>query len=131
MATDEPRQRPSGLRGMLHRFTASSQELESEELRRESERAGCVCVDTVRRGDLVDIVGRLRTVVYTPRTNLPTLEADLYDGTDAITLVFLGRRHIAGIEPGRALTVRGRVALRDGRKVIYNPYYELEAAPYE
>jgi hypothetical protein len=65
-------------------------------------------------------------VVYTPRTNLPTLEADLFDGTDVVTLVWLGRRHIAGIEPGRMLTVRGRVAVRDDRKVIYNPYYELE-----
>ena len=38
--------------------------------------------------------GRLRTVAYTPRTNLPTLEADLYDGSDVVTLVFLGRRSI-------------------------------------
>ena len=44
----------------------------------------------------------------------------------AATLVWLGRRAIPGIEPGRELNVRGRVALRDGRKVIYNPYYELE-----
>jgi len=65
-------------------------------------------------------------VVYTPRTNLPTLEADLFDGSDVVTLVWLGRRAIPGIEPGRELNVRGRVALRDGHKVIYNPYYELE-----
>ena len=62
-----------------------------------------------------------------PRTNLPTLEAELYDGSDVVTLVFLGRRSIAGIEPGRQLTARGRIAIRDDRKVIYNPYYELEA----
>lgn len=128
MSTDEERPRVKGLRGMLHRLTATDQELESEELRRDTERAGCVCADTVHRGELVNVSGRLRTVVYTPRTNLPTLEADLYDGTDLITLVFLGRRHINGIEPGRGLNVRGRVAVRDGRKVIYNPYYELEAA---
>ncbi|GAB3802143.1 hypothetical protein GCM10027605_21010 [Micromonospora zhanjiangensis] len=74
----------------------------------------------------MSISGRLRTVVYTPRTNLPTLEADLYDGSDVVTLVWLGRRHITGVEPGRQLTVRGRLAVRDARKVIYNPYYELE-----
>ncbi|GAB3972858.1 hypothetical protein GCM10027615_34940 [Plantactinospora veratri] len=62
-----------------------------------------------------------------PRTNLPTLEADLYDGSDIVTLVWLGRRHISGIEPGRQLTARGRMAVRDDRKVIYNPYYELES----
>lgn len=133
MAPDEERQagapeRGRGLRGMLHRLTASEQELESEELRRDAEQSGCACMEDVHRGDLVSVTGRLRTVVYTPRTNLPTLEADLYDGTDVITLVFLGRRQIAGVEPGRALTARGRVAVRDGRKVIYNPHYELEAA---
>ena len=45
-----------------------------------------------------------------------------------VTLVWLGRRHIPGIQPGRAMTARGRIALRDNRKVIYNPHYELEAA---
>lgn len=133
MGTDEARQhpagqRPTGFRGVLHRLTATEQELDSEELRRDTERAGCVCAETVHRGELVNVTGRLRTVVYTPRTNLPTLEADLYDGTDVITLIFLGRRYIAGIEPGRSLIVRGRVAMRDGRKVMFNPYYELEAA---
>jgi len=115
-----------GLRGLLRRFTASEEELDAEELRAEAVKAGCVPAGQVRRGELVSVTGRLRTVVYTPRTNLPTLEADLYDGSDVVTLVWLGRRQIAGIEPGRALTARGRVAIRDHRNVIYNPYYELE-----
>jgi hypothetical protein len=125
MATDERR---ATLRGILHRLTASDAELEAQELRRESAETGAEPAGSCYRGQQVSVSGRLRTVVYTPRTNLPTLEADLYDGSDVVTLVWLGRRHIAGIEPGRQLTVRGRVALRDGRKVIYNPYYELEAA---
>jgi hypothetical protein len=115
-----------GLRAMLRKLTATEEELDAEELRAEASAAGCTPCGEARRGDLVSVTGRLRTVVYTPRTNLPTLEADLYDGSDVVTLVFLGRRHIAGIEPGRPLTVRGRVAIRDGRKVIYNPYYELD-----
>jgi RecJ-like exonuclease len=124
MATDERR---VTLRGFFHRLTASDAELEAQELRRESAETGAEPVGSCRRGQHVSVSGRLRTVVYTPRTNLPTLEADLYDGSDVVTLVWLGRRHIAGIEPGRHVTVRGRVAIRDGRKVIYNPHYELEA----
>ncbi len=115
-----------GLRGLLRRLTATEEELDAEELRAECTRSGCRPVRDVHRGELVSVTGRLRTVVYTPRTNLPTLEADLYDGSDVVTLVWLGRRQIAGIEPGRALTARGRVAIRDRRKVIYNPHYELE-----
>ncbi|MER5337297.1 OB-fold nucleic acid binding domain-containing protein [Micromonospora sp. NPDC002717] len=123
MSTDEDR---GSLRRMLRRLTASEAEIEAQELRRECAEHGGVPVGECLRGQVVSVAGRLRTVVYTPRTNLPTLEADLYDGSDVVTLVWLGRRHIAGIEPGRHLTARGRVAVRDDRKVIYNPYYELE-----
>jgi hypothetical protein len=111
----------------MHRLTASEAELDAEELQRGSKESGSTPASGCRRGQVVSVTGRLRTVVYTPRTNLPTLEAELYDGSDLITLVWLGRRHIAGIEPGRAVTARGRIAVRDDRKVIYNPYYELEA----
>ena len=124
MATVE---RPSPFRRFFRRLVASEAELDAEELQRSTTESGCTPACDVKRGQLVSVSGRLRTVVYTPRTNLPTLEAELYDGSDVVTLVWLGRRHIAGIEPGRQLTVRGRIAVRDDRKVIYNPYYELEA----
>jgi hypothetical protein len=60
--------------------------------------------------------------------NLPTLEAELYDGTGTVSLIWLGRRRIAGIEPGRTLVVRGRISKQGPRRVIYNPWYELRAA---
>ncbi|MGC5050811.1 OB-fold nucleic acid binding domain-containing protein [Micromonospora sp. DT48] len=123
MTTDEGQ---GSLRRMLRRLTASEAEIEAQQLQRESARCGAVPVRHCTRGQVASVSGRLRTVVYTPRTNLPALEADLYDGSDVVTLVWLGRRHIVGIEPGRHLTARGRVAVRDDRKVIYNPYYELE-----
>ncbi|BFU43024.1 OB-fold nucleic acid binding domain-containing protein [Krasilnikovia sp. MM14-A1004] len=125
MATNE--RTTGGLRRFFERLTASEAELDAQELQRDSAKCGAVLADQCRRGQIVSVSGRLRTVAYTPRTNLPTLEADLYDGSDVVTLVFLGRRAIAGIEPGRQLTARGRIAIRDERKVIYNPFYELEA----
>ena len=124
MSTDE---RATGLRRFFERLTASEEELQAQELQRDSAKCGAVPAGQCSRGQVVSVSGRLRTVAYTPRTNLPTLEADLYDGSDVVTLVFLGRRSIAGIEPGRQLTARGRIAVREDRKVIYNPYYELEA----
>ena len=123
MATDER----TGLRRFFERLTASQEQIEAQELQRDAEKCGAIPAGQCRRGQVVSVSGRLRTVAYTPRTNLPTLEADLYDGSDVVTLVFLGRRSIVGIEPGRQLTARGRIAIRDDRKVIYNPYYELEA----
>ena len=124
MATDE---RTTGLRRFFERLTASDEEMDARELQRDVAKCGAMPAGQCRRGQVVSVSGRLRTVAYTPRTNLPTLEADLYDGSDVVTLVFLGRRSIVGIEPGRQLTARGRIAIRDDRKVIYNPYYELEA----
>ncbi|GIJ51851.1 DNA-binding protein [Virgisporangium aliadipatigenens] len=111
----------------FRRIFASEAELDAEELQRDAAESGSTPACDARRGELCSVTGRLRTVVYTPRTTLPTLEAELYDGSDLVTLVWLGRRHIPGIQPGASLTARGRIALRDHRKVIYNPYYELEA----
>jgi hypothetical protein len=126
MAVTSPEPSQRGLKGLLRRLTASEAELDAAELQAEAAASGSTACRAAKRGEFVSVTGRLRTVVYTPRTNLPTLEADLYDGSDVVTLVWLGRRQIAGIEPGRCLTARGRVAIRDERKVIYNPYYELD-----
>jgi RecJ-like exonuclease len=124
MATDS---RSRTVRRFFRRIFASDAELDAEELQRDAVESGSTPASACRRGELVSVTGRLRTVVYTPRTTLPTLEAELYDGSDLITLVWLGRRSIPGIQPGVSVTAKGRVAVRDNRKVIYNPHYELEA----
>lgn len=77
------------------------------------------------RGKFVRVVGRLRSVVYTPSETVPTLEAELFDGSESLDLVWLGRRRIAGVEPGRRVEARGRVGVHNGRLAIYNPWYEL------
>ena len=110
---------------LLHRLTASTSRLDAAELREEVTQRDCVPLQDLRRGGCVQVVGRLRAVVYTPSETVPTLEAELFDGTDSIELVWLGRRRIAGVEPGRRVVARGRVGDHNGRKAIYNPWYEL------
>lgn len=73
----------------------------------------------------IRLAGSLQTVTLRPRGGVPALEADMYDGTGVITLVWLGRRRIAGIEPGRSLIVEGRIGLQERTRVMYNPKYEL------
>ena len=109
----------------LQRLTADDSTIDAEELRAEADRAGCEPVSACRKGAVVTVTGRLRSVVYTPRETVPTLEAELFDGSGSVTLVWLGRRRIPGIEPGRSLTAHGRFANFDGKRVIYNPKYEL------
>ena len=123
MAIDE---RSSPLGRFFRRIFASTDELEAEELQRDAVESGSTPVSGCRRGETVSVTGRLRTVVYTPRTTLPTLEAELYDGTGSITLIWLGRRRIGGIECGRSLVARGRMTTHDGRPTIYNAEYELK-----
>jgi hypothetical protein len=55
------------------------------------------------------------------------LEVTVSDGSSSICLVFLGRRGIAGIEPGRELTATGTVGRRLGRPIVLNPRYWLHA----
>lgn len=122
-------QRPDEGRGflgrLLHRLSASPEELDAEELQSEVGKVGARACSQVSRGQAVRVTGRLRSVVYTPRETTPTLEAELFDGSGTVLLVWLGRRRIPGIEPGRALVASGRIAERDGACVLYNPEYDL------
>lgn len=116
-------QRPS----LLRRLTASTHKLDAAELQSEVERLSCKPLGELQRGSVATVTGRLRAVVYTPTEHVPTLEAELFDGSAAIALVWLGRRRIPGIEPGRRIIARGRVGVHNGRLAIYNPWYELQS----
>ncbi len=100
---------------------------EHDELQEDVARAGCRAIAAQGERCSVDVHGVLRSVTLEPVGGAPALRAELYDGSEALTLVFLGRRQIAGIEPGRRLTAHGRVGRRDGQRIIYNPRYELSA----
>ena len=56
-----------------------------------------------------------------PRAGHPALEVELRDGSGAVTLVWLGRRQIPGIDCGRTLKVWGRISCHEGRRLVYNP----------
>jgi hypothetical protein len=73
----------------------------------------------------VRLEGHLRTVTLRPRGGVPALEAELSDGTGSVVIVWLGRRHIAGINAGRQLAVEGRIGRNEKARVLYNPRYEL------
>ena len=66
-----------------------------------------------------------------PVANAPAVEAELYDGSARMTLLFLGRRRIPGITPGRRLVVTGRPIERDGERHMVNPRYTLLPASAE
>ncbi len=113
------------LRRAVRRLTAQTHELDAEELKRDAENVGAQpvaqCVDRMP----ATVFGTVRSVTIRPRAGTPALEAELYDGSGVVTLVFLGRRTIVGIEPGRRVRATGRVTANEGRRLIFNPRYEL------
>lgn len=114
------------LRRLVKKLTTDVSELDAADLSRKAKQSGATRAADCACGQEVTVLGRLRTVELCPRDAVATLEAELFDGTEGVTLVWLGRRRIPGIEPGRTVRARGRIAVRDGRKVLYNPYYELQ-----
>jgi hypothetical protein len=117
--------RPGWVRRTLRRLVADPHELDAEDLQGDVDRTGAKPVARCCRGEPVTVAGRLRSVVYTPKDTVPTVDAELYDGSGSVHLVWLGRRRIIGVEPGRALVASGRIAEQDGHLVIFNPWYEL------
>jgi amino acid transporter len=110
----------------LHRLTAGREDLHAEELQAEIDEISAKPIGDCTDREVVDVAGTLRTVTLRPRGPSLTMEADLWDGTGNITLVWLGRRDIPGIRPGRRIVVRGRMARIKGERTIYNPVYELQ-----
>ncbi len=110
---------------LLRRLTADARSLDAVDLQEDVEQCSATPLNVLHRGDVAMVTGRVRSVVYTPRENVPTFTAELFDGSASIDLVWLGRRRIVGVEPGRMLFVRGRVGEHDGRLAVYNPVYEL------
>jgi hypothetical protein len=113
------------LRGFFSRLASPQSEIEAQELRADVEQSGATPIASCGGRRRFCVAGTLRTVTLRPRGGAPSLEAELYDGSDVIDLVWLGRRKIAGIEPGRIVRAEGLVSVQDGRKVMFNPRYEL------
>jgi hypothetical protein len=75
----------------------------------------------------IAIAGTVTAVAPARWVGGDALGVTLDDGTGAITLAFLGRRQIAGIEPGRKLVAGGTVGRRDDQLMIMNPFTWLAA----
>ena len=105
----------------------SPEHQEAGELKEGAAKDGCPLITALPDRCLATVHGTLRSVTLRPVDGITALEAELYDGSDTVTLIWLGRRTIEGVEAGRTLTARGRIGRRRDERVLYNPAYELEA----
>ncbi|UFU01610.1 OB-fold nucleic acid binding domain-containing protein [Ruania suaedae] len=115
-------------RDRLRSVLASQSELDAGAEQHEAERQGTVPVARCSARQRVALSGVVRSVTYSPSGQAPELVAELYDGSGSVDLVWLGRRDITGIDPGRRLKVEGmlcRTAPGQPRPAIYNPSYRI------
>ncbi len=71
------------------------------------------------------VQGRVTAMRTSPTNDAPMLEVEMWDETGGITLQFLGRRSLAGLDVGAQLRAEGMVGEVDGHLTILNPNYEL------
>ena len=115
------------VRRLTRRLTENPGKRDAEELTGEALNTGAQRAIDCQRGQEVTMVGELRSVETNGKGSSGGVRAELFDGTDSVTLVWLGQRRIPGIDCGRTLRVHGRLGMLDnGSKAIYNPHYEIQ-----
>ena len=119
----------AGKAGLISRVTArlarTESDLEAQDLQEDTGRLGGTPIaDLVDRSE-VNVCGAVRSVTLRPRVTVPALVVEIYDGSKALNLIWLGRRRIGGVVPGTYLTAHGRVTFQHGIPTIFNPAYEI------
>ena len=89
--------------------------------------ASCQPIATLQWRERASVAGRVRSLRVQPWADVPTLECKVVDPTGGITVVFLGRRSVAGLRLGSRVRVEGMVGDHHGRLAILNPDYRLLA----
>lgn len=127
-STGNGRERSGGrFRRALRRLSPAQQDRAGSDVRAGREDSITVPIADCADRERVELRGEIGTVGVSPDPDKPALEVELADGSGTVTLIWLGRRRIPGLEPGRRIRVSGRISCRDdGRRVIFNPRYDLD-----
>ena len=92
---------------------------------------GAIPIAEVSYRQRARVAGRVRAMRVQPWSGVATLECTLVDRTGGLLVVFLGRKHVAGIAPGARIVVEGMVGDHNGRLAILNPRYRIIAGADE
>ncbi|MCZ7535381.1 MAG: OB-fold nucleic acid binding domain-containing protein [Acidimicrobiia bacterium] len=113
------------LRKLVEKITKPVEDRDREDLDSYCERLGCDRLDALEPRTRVRAAGEIRSVRIVPRAGAPALEVSVSDGRGSVTAVFLGRRKIQGVSPGRKMVVEGVVSGTGRSAQIFNPVYTL------
>ena len=71
------------------------------------------------------VQGHVTALKSSASGSAPAVEIEVWDETGGVTLQFLGRREIAGLEVGSIVRAEGMVGENQGTLTILNPSYEI------
>lgn len=127
-STGNDRERSGGrFRRALRRFAPAQQNRVGGDVGADRGLGTAVPIADCADRERVELRGEIATVGVSPDPDKPALEVELVDDSGTVTLIWLGRRRIPGLESGRWIQVSGRISCRDdGRRVIFNPRYDLD-----
>jgi amino acid transporter len=86
---------------------------------------GTIPITAVRIRRPARVRGRIQSIRVQPWAGVPTLECTLVDESGGLSVVFLGRREVAGVALGTHMVVEGVAGEHHGRLAILNPTYQL------
>ncbi len=113
------------LKKMVERLTRPVEEIDRLQLTAFCQARELAAMDSIEARHRTRVGGEVRSVRIVPRAGAPALEVTVSDGRGAVVGVFLGRRKIAGLSPGRRVAIEGVVARDGNRYLVFNPIYEL------
>lgn len=110
---------------MTRQFVPSRTDLEARDGKESLAGLAVSPISSAVPRERVRVAGVVVALTYPPKDAHATLTVRIHDGTGAISLVFVGRRDVPGVGPGRRIIAEGVVAERDGQCVIFSPAYQL------
>jgi hypothetical protein len=117
--------------GLLHRIFGKLTESDEARLAEETRSWACtvpgsVPIDEAPLRTPVKVAGVVRRITVFPMEGNESLEAVVSDGTGEVSVVFMGRRVLPGLNLGTRVVVQGVLGgQRDGSRRMVNPKFEF------
>jgi len=115
----------SKFRSWLRSFYASDEDLAAYELSEQAEIRGSTLIEEIDRGKPIQVTGVVKSATVRPNTHVPTYEVEVFDGSGSLTVIWQGRKHVTGVEPGTRIEVEGRITFISGKPCLHNPVYKI------
>ena len=119
-----------GLLDPIRRFLSRMAETDEQRYADEIQEWSATVPSTVRIRDAatrsrVKLAGVVRRITVRPLEGSESLEALIDDGTGEVTVVWMGRRSIPGVNLGTRLVVEGVLGEQRSERRLVNPKFEF------